>query len=105
MFEQDPEEQIVEEPVKPVKPEARKKKPSKKAPQAAPDASVDSAPVSLPEPGPDVPAWFVIHCYSGYENKVRHNLEQRIETMGMKNMVFDVVVWSAISSPGMFWST
>ncbi|MFZ5820558.1 MAG: transcription termination/antitermination protein NusG [Chloroflexota bacterium] len=37
-------------------------------------------------------AWFVIHCYSGYENKVRHNLEQRIETMGMKDMIFDVVV-------------
>jgi len=36
--------------------------------------------------------WFVVHCYSGYENKVRHNLEQRIETMGMKNMIFDVVV-------------
>ena len=37
-------------------------------------------------------AWFVIHCYSGYEKKVRHNLEQRIETMGMKNMVFDVII-------------
>jgi len=36
--------------------------------------------------------WFVVHCYSGYENKVRHNLEQRIETMGMKDMIFDVVV-------------
>ncbi|MGD2057637.1 MAG: transcription termination/antitermination protein NusG [Anaerolineales bacterium] len=36
--------------------------------------------------------WYVIHCYSGYENKVRHNLEQRIETMGMKNKIFDVVV-------------
>jgi transcriptional antiterminator NusG len=36
--------------------------------------------------------WFVIHCYSGYENKVRHNLEQRIETMGMKDMIFDVVI-------------
>jgi transcriptional antiterminator NusG len=40
----------------------------------------------------DQPAWYVIHCYSGYENKVRHNLEQRIETMGMKDKVFDVVV-------------
>jgi transcriptional antiterminator NusG len=38
------------------------------------------------------PAWYVIHCYSGYENKVRHNLEQRIETMGMKDMIFDVVI-------------
>ncbi len=44
---------------------------------------------------PDVssePAWYVIHCYSGYENKVRHNLEQRIETMGMKDKIFDVVI-------------
>jgi transcriptional antiterminator NusG len=37
-------------------------------------------------------AWFVVHCYSGYENKVRYNLEQRIETMGMKDKIFDVVV-------------
>lgn len=36
--------------------------------------------------------WYVIHCYSGQENKVRHNLEQRIETMGMKDQIFDVVV-------------
>lgn len=37
-------------------------------------------------------SWFVIHCYSGYENKVRYNLEQRIETMGMKDRIFDVVI-------------
>ena len=38
-------------------------------------------------------AWFVVHCYSGYENKVRHNLEQRIESMGMKETrSFDVVI-------------
>ncbi|MFU8771366.1 MAG: transcription termination/antitermination protein NusG [Anaerolineales bacterium] len=37
-------------------------------------------------------AWYVVHCYSGYENKVRHNLEQRIESMGMKDMIFDIVV-------------
>jgi transcriptional antiterminator NusG len=37
-------------------------------------------------------AWYVVHCYSGYENKVRHNLEQRIESMGMKDSIFDVVV-------------
>ena len=40
----------------------------------------------------DERAWYVVHCYSGYENKVRHNLEQRIETMGMKDKIFDVVV-------------
>jgi transcription termination/antitermination protein NusG len=40
----------------------------------------------------DQRSWYVIHCYSGYENKVRHNLEQRIETMGMKDQIFDVVI-------------
>jgi transcriptional antiterminator NusG len=58
---------------------------------------VESMPLSssdeLPPPGPtEGPAWYVIHCYSGYENKVRHNLEQRIETMGMKDKIFDVVI-------------
>ena len=36
--------------------------------------------------------WYVVHCYSGYENKVRHAIEQRIETMGMQDRIFDVVV-------------
>ena len=59
--------------------------------------AIDSMPVSssdeLPAPEPtEGPAWYVIHCYSGYENKVRHNLEQRIETMGMKDRIFDVVI-------------
>ncbi len=37
-------------------------------------------------------AWYVIHCYSGYEAKVKHNLEQRIETMHMQDQIFQVVV-------------
>lgn len=64
-----------------------------------PDVQPASAPeIKLPSNLPpvevtsDEPAWFVIHCYSGYENKVRHNLEQRIETMGMKDRIFDVVI-------------
>ena len=36
--------------------------------------------------------WYVVHCYSGYENKVQRNIEQRIETMGMQDKIFDVVV-------------
>lgn len=36
--------------------------------------------------------WYVVHSYSGYENKVKKNLEQRIETMGMQNKIFRVVV-------------
>ncbi len=36
--------------------------------------------------------WYVVHCYSGYENKVKHNLEQRIDTMQMENQIFQVVI-------------
>lgn len=55
---------------------------------AVEEASFDAEPVQ----SEDGRAWYVVHCYSGYENKVRHNLEQRIETMGMKDKIFDVVV-------------
>jgi transcriptional antiterminator NusG len=37
-------------------------------------------------------SWYVVHCYSGYEKKVRHSIEQRIETMDMQDKIFDVVV-------------
>jgi len=37
-------------------------------------------------------AWYVVHCYSGNEDKVRHNILQRIESMGMDDLIFDVVV-------------
>lgn len=61
-------------------------------PEPAPDPKPSATPEDLPEGEVEGPAWYVIHCYSGYENKVRHNLEQRIETMGMKDMIFDVVI-------------
>jgi transcriptional antiterminator NusG len=64
------------------------------------DASINETEDIFPLPSPessgemegDQRAWYVVHCYSGYENKVRHNLEQRIETMNMKDKIFDVVV-------------
>jgi len=54
--------------------------------------SEDESPTQETSVIDDDRAWYVVHCYSGYENKVRHNLEQRIETMGMKDKIFDVVV-------------
>ena len=36
--------------------------------------------------------WYVVHTYSGYENKVKENLEARVETMGMQDKIFRVVV-------------
>lgn len=57
------------------------------------DLPLSSGPAEMLEgTDEDGRAWYVVHCYSGYENKVRHNLEQRIESMGMKDKIFDVVV-------------
>ncbi|MCT4398496.1 transcription termination/antitermination protein NusG [Pediococcus ethanolidurans] len=36
--------------------------------------------------------WYVLHTYSGYENKVKANLESRSQSMGMQNNIFRVVV-------------
>ncbi|MFC4025683.1 transcription termination/antitermination protein NusG [Oceanobacillus longus] len=36
--------------------------------------------------------WYVVHTYSGYENKVKMNLEKRVETMGMEDKIFRVIV-------------
>src|ERR671933_1559120 len=42
--------------------------------------------------GVDEPHWYVIHTYSGYENKVKQNLEHRIDSMEMKDQIFRVIV-------------
>jgi len=36
--------------------------------------------------------WYAIHTYSGYENAVVRNLKQRIESLGMENLIFNVLV-------------
>ena len=36
--------------------------------------------------------WYAIHTYSGYENAVVRNLKQRIESLGMEDKIFEVVV-------------
>ncbi len=36
--------------------------------------------------------WYVIHTYSGYENKVKMNLESKVHSLGMEDMIFNVLV-------------
>ena len=36
--------------------------------------------------------WYVVHTYSGYENKVKANLEKRIESMNMEEKIFRILV-------------
>ncbi|MCL5782226.1 MAG: transcription termination/antitermination protein NusG [Patescibacteria group bacterium] len=37
-------------------------------------------------------AWYAIHTYAGYENAVARNLKQRIESLGMEDKIFNVIV-------------
>lgn len=78
-----------------------------KAPQKAASATPKGAPsdaTSESGPGsrPDVPTeedafqegrvWYIIHTYSGHENKVKTNLEHRTASMDAQDLVFQVVV-------------
>jgi transcriptional antiterminator NusG len=69
--------------------------------EAEPEAAAAETPVAEPEPqiapAPAEPTqdgrrWFVIHTYSGYENKVKTNLEHRIQSMDMGDKIFQVLV-------------
>ena len=78
MFEQDPEDQYDQEEDRQ---ESEKKDSSsdisylrEPEPRSVPTdvAPSEAVPPAAPETGiPEGPAWYVIHCYSGYENKVR----------------------------------
>ena len=36
--------------------------------------------------------WYIVHTYSGHEDRVKKNLDQRVETMDVKDKIFDVIV-------------
>jgi transcriptional antiterminator NusG len=55
-------------------------------------AEAAEAKAEQPQPSQEGRAWYVVHCYSGYENRVKKTLERRIESMGMQDKIFRVVV-------------
>ncbi|NKY37793.1 transcription termination/antitermination protein NusG [Nocardia speluncae] len=74
------------------------------APDAAPEAADEAAPASAEEVEPDpveqmkavlrrAPGdWYVIHSYAGYENKVKTNLETRVQNLDLEDYIFQVEV-------------
>ncbi len=66
-------------------PEVKKEetKPEETKPETVPTASTSDIPGAK---------WYVVHTYSGHENKVATNLKQRIETMKLAGKIFDIVV-------------
>jgi transcriptional antiterminator NusG len=65
-------------------------------------AAVDEAPIDAPPADPAAEMrdalrrapgdWYVVHSYAGYENKVKTNLETRIQTLDMEDYIFQVEV-------------
>ena len=43
--------------------------------------------------------WYIIHCYSGMEERIRKSLEQRIASMDVEDKVFDAVSYTHLTLP------
>jgi len=72
-------------------PEAQPEEGAIQLDEAADEAGESAAEVAAPK-AKDNRNWFVVHTYSGYENKVKANLERRIHSMGMQDKIFRVLV-------------
>jgi transcriptional antiterminator NusG len=78
----------------PLQPEAQKGEPVDDEAEGELQAESEQPSDEMPEE-PEIDdgrAWYVVHSYSGYENKVKKNLEHRIESMGMQDQIFQVIV-------------
>jgi transcription termination/antitermination protein NusG len=88
----DPVEPIEPEPVEPdpepVEPDPEPVEPQLEAVEA--EAVADQAAPAAEDPFRGQGDWYVVHTYSGYENKVKANLESRIHTMQMEGKIFGV---------------
>jgi len=78
----------------PLPPKAQEGEPEDDEAKGELPAESEESPDEMPEE-PEIDddrAWYVVHSYSGYENKVKKNLAHRIESMGMQDQIFQVVV-------------
>jgi transcription termination/antitermination protein NusG len=57
---------------------------------AAPEEAEEEVRVQSPYDKPG--AWYVIHSYAGYENKVKQNLESRVVSMNMEERIYEVII-------------
>jgi transcriptional antiterminator NusG len=62
------------------------------AEELVPEGEVEENNESPPEEETPEAHWYVLHTYSGYENKAKTNLEHRIESMALEDQVFEVLV-------------
>ncbi len=81
------EEPSVEEPSAEAEPPEEPEEPAA-GPEPAEEPEEPAASDAFAGPGD----WYVIHTYAGYENKVKTNLESRIQTMQMQDKIFSVYI-------------
>nr|MBP7967668.1 transcription termination/antitermination protein NusG [Candidatus Woesebacteria bacterium] len=53
---------------------------------------VEETPIEVPPPVVPEGKWYVLHSQTGHENRVKNNLEQRIQSLGVEDKIFDIVV-------------
>jgi transcriptional antiterminator NusG len=58
----------------------------------AEEVVLQEAEPAKPHSPSDDAKWYIVHTYSGHENKVAKSLKQRIESMGFENRIFDIIV-------------
>ncbi|MCL4354572.1 transcription termination/antitermination protein NusG [Patescibacteria group bacterium] len=91
------EEEVVEEPqeIEEPKEDAEVEK-VEEAEEAPKEVKTENKPQDiLEEQKPEVPSdarWFIVHTYSGHENKVAKTLKQRVQSLGFENRIFDIIV-------------
>ncbi|SNU04542.1 transcription antitermination protein nusG [Lachnospiraceae bacterium] len=60
------------------------------------EETVEEAPriksANIKQQGDDEPHWYVVHTYSGYENKVKADIEKTIENRRLQDQMFEVMV-------------
>lgn len=73
--------------------EAEEEEEAAETPSPVETTPAPSDEAAVPESGLNLRrVWYVVHCYSGYENKVKKGLEQRINSMNLQDRIFRVVV-------------
>ena len=77
-----PKEELIEAKEEDGKTEATEETPTKEEKAEEPKASSLS----------DNAKWYIVHTYSGHENKVAKSLRQRVESMGFEERIFDIIV-------------
>lgn len=57
-----------------------------------PTEQIDQAADAASQTADDPAKWYIVHTYSGHENKVAKSIKQRVQSLGFENSIFDIIV-------------